>query len=272
MAQGDSKQRLIWALLAAFTASLLLIAFLLGREFGRSRPVETRDAAPLEEPQAETPLFEPDRPAKPLPSVTAVTPNPLPVRSQRRALAFAEESDEESIELGPDGRFVLSNTRRRPSRPISAAQGSSASATNTSRSAASAASFPTPDSASNAASYFEQMGAIQSSHATAKPEAFAMALVEASARGDSRAFDTLIEDSARMQAQARQIQAPPGCEAHQQATLQMLEESHAMLEQLRGAVASKNLQEVTFMAGRVQSLQAKARTLQEMEAQILSRR
>jgi hypothetical protein len=267
MVKGDSNQPLVWALVAALMASLLLVVFLLGREAGRARPLETGEASSPDGPQgAESLLFQPDRAGKAAAEATAA-PRPTAPVAQRRQLAFATESDEERIELGPEGRFVLSNTRRRPSRPSSLA---SPGGTVT-RTAGVAASVPTPGAAASAASYFEQMGAIQSSHATANPEAFATALVEASVRGDSSGFDVLLEDSARMQAQARQIQAPPGCEAHQKATLQLLEESHAMLQQLRGAVTGDNLQDLTFMNAKVESLQAKALALQEMEAQILSR-
>jgi hypothetical protein len=266
MVKGDSKQPLVWALVAALMASLLLVVFLLGRESGRARPLQTGEASSPDGPQgAESLLFQPDRAGKAAAEATAA-PRPTAPVAQRRQLAFATESDEERIELGPEGRFVLSNTRRRPSRPSSLAS-PSGTVTRT----AGAASVPTPGAAASAASYFEQMGAIQSSHASANPEAFAPALVEASVRGDSSGFDVLLEDSARMQAQARQIQAPPGCEAHQKATLQLLEESHAMLQQLRGVVTGDNLQDLTFMNAKVESLQAKALALQEMEAQILSR-
>ena len=121
-----------------------------------------------------------------------------------------------------------------------------------------------------AIAYFQRISSIQSSWKQSDPEVLALAITQASLQGDARRLDAIIEDADRVRAEVERVDAPACCEEHHRATVRMLGESKQMLAELREAMTGNDLPDLSLVADHVQALEARARALEAMEAQILS--
>ena len=262
---NDSPNRaVVYVLGGALFASLLVIAFLLGRE-------SSRDADPSGAPLAE--------PASADGSDAPVAASADP---KRRWPAWADLDDAAPdrpepditetyagrIERHHDGRIVLSN------RDL---DGSSHTPT------ADSPTAPTPTEASPATTttarandagavvaYFERVDAIRSSNDAVDPNAFAMDLIKATMKGSTEGFDELIADGARMQSEMAAIEPPPSCAVYHRESLAAMAQSQAILETMRDAIQSGNIQALTQVTSQASVLQSKAETLDALRQQILA--
>lgn len=241
MADDSSNRRLIVVLASALAASLLVIAFLLGRLSGQSEHARRRtsptDALPVA-PEAESAPRE-------LPALAAEPRNDAPV--------FAPVEPERTavlrIDRRPDGRIVLSNTE--PAEPSSAS-----------------AQEDVPDTPDAVRSYLQQMSVIHSAEGAGDPNAFAMQLIKAGLGGASSGFDRLIDDTKRMEAEIRSLTPPPVCERYHEASLQGVVESRKMLEDLKTAITKRDIDRLVAIAREAGRLQEKADALKAMEQEI----
>lgn len=250
MATPSTHRTLVIALGTALGAALLVIAFLLGRESGRQAEVPATANPPMRADADEL--------------TSSAAPSE---REARRWPAWAdleEWQDEEPavpttatqagnvrLEERPDGTLVLSNRTPIPTPP---------SAT------------PTPAAGApghEITDYFIQMDVIRSQSGAGDPNAFAMDLIKAAMGGSTAGFDQLIDDTSRMEAAARQVTPPPDCEAFHQENLAALAESREVLSDMKAALERGDIGELTTIARRAGSLQARAQALQETRKRIV---
>jgi len=236
----------IIALVGALSASLLAIAFLLGRESARA-PAPTVGAE-VSELRALAPTTEP---------IEKGTERRWPSWADldewedvETPQAYAVEPVSERIERRPDGTVMLSN-RQPPVDEPGMKDGS-----------------PANRKASDVSAYFLQMDAIRSESGAGDPNAFGMDLIKAATGGSTAGFDQLIADTERMEQKVREVTPPPSCESYHQANLDALAESQAVLEAMKKAIARRDIRQLTAIAQQARTLQAKAEALQAMREQI----
>ncbi len=236
MAEDSSNRRLVVVLASLLGAALLVIAFLLGRLSDRPQ----RASAIQDEPEPEAaPLFQPAEPERrAAPVFQAVEP---------------ERTSVVRIERRPDGRIVLSNTET--------AEAPAPAPTR-------APQPDTPDTPDGVLAYLEQMDRIHSTEGAGDPNAFAMQLIKAGLGGASSGFDRLIDDTKRMETEMRSLTPPPSCERYHEASLEGVVESRSMLEDLKAAIAERDIGQLTSIAREAQRLQEKADALETLEREI----
>lgn len=235
--------------------ALLVIAFLVGRESGRFTRGEPQPAEATPTQEAPTQADELAEPA---------SKESSPFWWEREADRDPEQSVEldragdARIERRPNGTIVLSNVRDedgKEQRPAS-------------KSTPERATPPRSDAPSSVDAYFSQLDAIRSEQQSADPKAFASKLLTAAMNGSTEGFDRLIRDTERMQQEIGAIAPPPSCVRYQEAMLEALRESRAVLEQLRDAMMRRDPQQIVRVAQEATALQAKATALQAMEKEI----
>jgi hypothetical protein len=220
--------------------ALLVIAFLVGRESGRSpTPGATLTAPQVLEPEASGPNAE-----------------------QRRWPTWAdldpwEDADDpelhaEPLEQRPDGTLLLSNrgnvadTRRGPN-------------------------DATPTSTGSAVTdYFLSLDMIQSETGAGDPNAFAMGLIKAGVGGSTAGFDQLIADTQRMEQEIRTLTPPPSCEGYHEANLKALHDSREILEEMKRAFKRRDFSRLSTIAKEAGTLQSKANELRTMRERIVA--
>jgi hypothetical protein len=261
---SESPNRaLVYVLGGALFASLLVIAFLLGRE-------SSRTAAPSDAGQ--TASSTADGSGSP-----ATTPVP-----ERRWPEWADLDDADPdvpdpevtethagrIERHQDGRIVLSN-RNLDGSSHTPTSDSPTTLTRTEPSSAVGTTAVASDAGAVVA-YFERVDAIRSSNDAVDPNAFAMDLIKASMKGSTEGFDELIADGVRMQNEMAAIEPPPACAVYHRESLAAMAQSQAILETMRDAIQSGNIQALTQVTSQASVLQSKAETLDALRQQILA--
>ena len=253
MADGNSDPKLLFALAAALGVSVLVIAFLLGRESVRSAPIDSRA---VENRLPPVPHLEPG--AEPeARGERSNPPDPWQERNEEYAYADAHWGSGAGIHQKPDGTIVLSNTK------------------NDEESKSDSVDPPTarPKAAkanSNevVAAYFQQMDVIHSNAGAGDPNAFAMDMIKAGMGGATSGFDRLISDTDRMRREVQRVTPPPSCQRYHEASLEALEESGRMLESLKVAITTRNVQSLGMIAQQSADLQAKAEALTKLQEEI----
>lgn len=256
VSESEGGRKLNWALGGALVAALLVIAFLLGRESSRVAPAERHEPV-ADEGEVEAGTV--------LPTETAE----LPFRGNE---PFSwEETDEleegsdaaqtgaARIERKPDGTIVLSNVRRGDD------GGDSGAPPDNSR----APSLSTAPASIDA--YFARLDAVRTEDEATQPKSFAMGMLRAAMSGNTEGFDRLIEDAEEMEAEIETIAPPPSCQRFHESTLDALEESREVLENLREAIARQDVQGIMQVAARARALQAKTTELKAMEDSLRGR-
>ena len=203
-------------------ATLLAVAFLLGREAGRA---ETAASDLLAE--------APPAPVEPPPARRAA-PRPRPAPSPRPP----RDDPEPAPSSGP--------TTPPPPTP---APGPAAPAE------------PVADLRERVAvaRYFEEFDEIAGSNAGAgNPDAMAMALLSQATGGDWSRFDELGETQRVMLRQLRVLRVPPVCREYHQKMMTLLEASAALLDDVRQGVQAGNLGALSTLTTTAQRLQTDA--------------
>ena len=259
---SESQNRVVvYVLGAALGGCLLIIAFLLGRE--SSRTAEQNEAEPLAAGPA---AMEPTGEAAPSGERRWPEWAELDEWEPGDAEAQITQTYDGRIERHPDGRIVLSNRNL---------DGTSHSPTAT-QAQQGPAIEPLPAAATTATNegdvvaYFQRVDEIRSSNAAADPNAFAMDLVKATMKGSTDGFDELIDDTKRMRSEMAAIEPPIECQAYHRESLTALDDSQKVLETMKNAITSGNIQALTQITQQAGVLQSKAKTLEALRQQILA--
>lgn len=261
---NESPNRtLVYVTGGALFASLLVIAFLLGRESSRtaapSDPGQAKSSA-TDESRSPTTTPEPERRWPEWADLGDADPN---VREPEITETYAGR-----IERHQDGRIVLSN-RNLDGSSHAPTSDSPTAYTHTEPSSVSGTTTDGSDVGAVVA-YFERVDAIRSSNEAVDPNAFAMDLIKATMKGSTEGFDELIADGVRMQNQMAAIEPPPTCAVYHRESLAAMTQSQAILETMRDAIQSGNIQALTQVTSQASVLQSKAETLEALRQQILT--
>jgi hypothetical protein len=243
MAVRDSRNAMLFGLGGALVLALLTIAFLLGRESARtSAGAEPTADAELPSP----PILEPVEEDAPGPDWRALD------RDEPDANAANDATREmaERIERQADGRFLLTNSGSE--RAIHAEP-----------------QEPQPgQSTATVSEYFRAVDAVRSEQGAGDPNTFAMGLIKAGLGGSTSGFEQLIDDTERMELEMKQISPAPGCEQYHQASIDALAEGRELLGDLKTAISERDIQGLTTMARRAGELEAKAKSMDAMRAEL----
>jgi hypothetical protein len=245
MAVRDPRTAMLFGLGGALVLALLAIAFLLGRESART----SAGPAPLAEVELPSPpIVEPaeEYAPQPRPDWRALD------RGEPAANSTSDTTPEmaERIERQANGKFLLTNSgnerevRAEPQDPQ-----------------------PGPNIAT-VSDYFRAVDAVRSEQGAGDPNTFAMGLIKAGLGGSTSGFDQLIDDTKRMELEMKQIRPAPGCEQYHQASIDALAEGRELLDALKTAISNRDIQGLTTMAQRAGELEAKAKSMDAMRAEL----
>jgi hypothetical protein len=122
------------------------------------------------------------------------------------------------------------------------------------------------------AAYFRQVESIQSQgKSSSDPEAFARALLEQGAKGDVSGFDSLAGANRRIGDALRAIEVPEPCREHHRRTLALVDESVAMLEQVKGQIQGSDGGSLAALPAEAMALERKAKEVDALAAEIKRR-
>lgn len=258
MVHGAPNSKLLIALSAALVASLLVIAFLAGRESGRS---SLSDAAATERVLPSVPNLETEAET---PSETAKTDDAVdPWRTRNDDYRYADThwGKLDGIDQRPDGTIVLSNTRdgngstRDTPKPGPEPED-----------APPVESRPEPeDQRAAVIEYLQRVDAIRSNAGSGDPNTFAMNMIKAGMGGATSGFDRLVADTDRMTEEFSKMTPPPSCVPYHEGTLQSLEESREVIEDMKVAIKTFDVQALQRIAPRAAKLQDKAEALRALQ-------
>lgn len=263
MVHGAPNSKLLIALSAALVASLLVIAFLAGRESGRS---SVSDATTTEQVLPSLPNLETEAET---PSETAKTNDAVdPSRTRNDDYRYADThwGELDGIDQRPDGTIVLSNTRDGNGSTRHAVGAPSVEAGPEPEGAPSIEPGPEPeDQRAAVIAYLEWVDAIRSNAGSGDPNTFAMNMIKAGMGGATSGFDRLVADTDRMTEEFSNMTPPPSCVPYHEGTLQSLEESREVLEEMAVAIKTFDVQALQRIAPRAAKLQDKAEALRAMQ-------
>ena len=249
MAERSSNSRLLFALATALGAALLVIAFLVGRESMRSAP---NDASAAEHRLPPVPHLDPEAQRE-----ASAARDPWQERDKEYAYADAHWGSGAGIHQKADGTIVLSNTKNDEESKSDSVDPPTA------RPKAEKANLNDV-----VAAYFQQVDVIHSNAGAGDPNAFAMDMIKAGMGGATSGFDRLISDTDRMRREVQRVTPPPSCRGYHEASLEALEESGRMLESLKVAITTRNVQSLGMIAQQSADLQAKAEALTKLQEEI----
>lgn len=247
MADGSSHSKLVFALSAALGLALLAIAFLAGRESARP----TTDAQSQPPP---VPRLEPEAGSE-----ATSSRDPWRLRDEEYASIDAHRGSVAGINERPDGTIVLSNTKREDRTAIDPMDDRAPGPQTA------------PSNSGDAVSeYFLQMDAIRSNAGAGDPNTFAMDLIKGGLGGATSGFDQLIADTDRMTEEIKQVLPPPTCVVYHEATLESLAEARGMLDSMKDAITTQDLQALNAIALQASELEARTKALAALQEQIRS--
>ncbi|MFA9472762.1 MAG: hypothetical protein ACERNK_19510 [Deltaproteobacteria bacterium] len=249
MADGNSSSKLLFALATALGVSLLVIAFLVGRESARSSATDADIPGHILPP---VPQLEREPPSE-----TSNARDPWQERDQDYRYADTHRDELHGIDQEPDASIALSNTRNDDTAKREAVDAPSATK-----------DPPQRDERAAVAEYFQQVDLIQSHAGAGDPNAFAMDMIKAGMGGATSGFDQLIADSDRMKRELESMTPPPSCAPYHQANLEMLAESRGMLESMKVAITTRNTESLSAIARQAADLQARAEALRALQEQL----
>jgi len=245
--QTGSNRRTVLALGIALGTALLAIAFLLGRESAQLPPSRTVEAEL-------SPRRGVEREAEPWAEeqIPRQWPEWADLRDEgEQQPAGSTVITTEAIERQTHDKLYRAGTARgadrQPGPPDSAPE--------------------TPDS--TVAAYFQEIDVIHSGEGAGDPNAFAMGLIKAGLGGSTSGFDQLIADTKQMELQMQRVTPPPSCRSYHEASLEALVESRQMLETMKQAITSRDIEQLNAVALQSKSLQGKAEAIREMRKQLV---
>jgi hypothetical protein len=254
MVNGNPSSKALIFLASGLGVALLVIAFLVGRESARSIPA---DAEAVADPLPPTPKLEPE--AEPdRRDETTGTRDFWRDRDEEYAYADDHWGDAGGIDQTPEGRIVLSNTRTEDEGKRDSADPPAVVKQDVARA----------DGRAAVTAYFQQIDLIRSNAGAGDPNSFAMDMIKAGMGGATSGFDRLIADTDTMIQEIKRMTPPPSCMVYHQANLGALEEARAMLEGLKVAISTQDVQTLGPLAQQAANLQNKAESLKVLQEQI----
>jgi hypothetical protein len=258
MVHGAPNSKLLIALSAALVTSLLVIAFLAGRESGRS---SGSDAAATEHVLPSVPNLETEAETPSETSRTKDAADPWRTRNDDYRYADTHWGELDGIDQRPDGTIVLSNTRD-----------GNGSTRDTLKPGPGPEDAPPveprsepEDQRAAVIEYLQRVDAIRSNAGSGDPNTFAMNMIKAGMGGSTSGFDRLIADTDRMTEEFSSMTPPPSCVPYHQGTLQSLEESREVIEDMKVAIKTFDVQALQRIAPRAAKLQDKAEALRALQ-------
>ena len=110
------------------------------------------------------------------------------------------------------------------------------------------------------AAYFTQMDGVAAQVKAAQdPEALARTILEQTLSGNMTGFDDLIATQRALQARMTQVQPPGSCREHHERSLRLMGRAIALLERTRGAVAGRNTADIANVATEGHAIEEEAR-------------
>jgi hypothetical protein len=230
------------ALLAALASAILLVAFFMGRESAR-KATQTQPA-PIP-PQAQAVQPASSQPTEP---------------SQAAALGPASSS----LEMPPPAPG--------PGQVLSMPATSSSGAPTPTAQATSTPPVAQDKLHDEVARYFREVETIQSqAKASGDPETFARTLLEQGVKGDASGFDGLVAANRKVLEALRGVQVPEPCREHHRLTLRLLEQSIAMLDNVKGQLQGGNEASLAALPAQGQELERGAKEADALAADIKRR-
>jgi hypothetical protein len=112
--------------------------------------------------------------------------------------------------------------------------------------------------------YFEQIKSVQTAGA-GDPNALAQEIMMGATKGDTSGFDKLLGTIDEAQKKAAAITPPAACAHYHQTLLQSLQDGREVIQEMRTAIATGNINALAAVAGKAQSMQSRADELQQIE-------
>ena len=248
---------LVFVLCAGLVCSLLGLAYMLGRESGRTT-APAADPPQVARGAPSAPASEPSSlPTVSAPAVT-LTAAPAPVREPRATSASV-----------PPARPVV--TRDVPSAPVRTGeiQPRTSVVVNPRRAATPAA----VDAAEREAvvAYFARVDNVQPGSFSGSPEEMAQEILNGAASGDLSGIDRMLSQARAAETAARAITPPAPCREIHQESLHILHESVQMLEALRGALANGDVARLQSFQSHAAAMKTRTETLERKQQAIRAR-
>lgn len=115
------------------------------------------------------------------------------------------------------------------------------------------------------AAYFRALSkATASSPSIDDPQAFATGVLNRSMAGDTGGFDDLIEQQQHARKAVAAVHPPQVCREHHQLTLEMMDQGLGLLDAVKAATISHNVEELGRLSSRGQALQEKVDQLDRL--------
>jgi hypothetical protein len=247
MEKVSVNKGLLIGVVAVAAASLLAVAFLLGRSSGSGIPSGPPPARELSGVVA-SPASAPRALDQPMPM-------PTPVE------AFITEP----VQASPVPRFAPSAPEQRAATQESPGLAPAPAAGEPLR----AGSDP---ARSAVAAYFDAVDRIQPAQVNGNAEAVASEMATALARGDSSDLDRMIRDTEAAKARLAALAPPASCAAHHHESLGSLDDALEMLRSMKTAMESPDpVAQLAAVAARATALRTRAEDLQREEQALRQR-
>lgn len=112
------------------------------------------------------------------------------------------------------------------------------------------------------------MDVIRSNAGAGDPNTFAMGLIKAGMGGATSGFDQLIYDTDRMTEELQRMTPPPSCQDYHQANIGARLESRELLQDMKLAIVSHDIQSLGEIAQQAAELQTRAEALRALREEI----
>lgn len=116
--------------------------------------------------------------------------------------------------------------------------------------------------------YFDHIRQFQALAGGGDPQSYATRLMAGAAEGDTSGFDELLKSLDTATGMLDEIEVPPRCEEYHRALRALAQESRELVKGMRDALATKNLDQLSFVATKAQVIQEKVETLERLEKAI----
>jgi len=254
VSERGSNRRTVLALSVALGAALLLIAFLLGRESAGA-------------PRGESVSPDASRPAGVDPDQLDRSPEE---ESSRRWPAWADLTDDDPSEVRATDSTREVVERIELDRTDSFARTQNRNQAQPQNKPSAAVKAPPEQQGTSVGDYFQQVDLIHSEEGAGDPNAFAMDLIKGGLGGATSGFDQLIADTKQMEREMHTLTPPVSCASFHEASIEALVESREMLERMKRAIVSRDIEQLNAIALQSKTLQTKAQAMKEMRRQILA--
>ena len=244
---------LLAGLVAALVLSLLVVAFLMGRQTAPPIAVSTPAPAPVLAPPVASQAQE-----------TSLNARLDQIEKRVDRVGTREMRQSEMVEAPPRPEQAPSRvetTTRQATRQASA----TAPVQESHITAPSVASVSQPD-VQERREYFRQIDSIlQNTASIDDPNQFATKFLQQAMTGDYSGFESLIATTKKTKAAIEAVSPPPACREHHALLLKQVSQSVVLLADVHQAIASNDTSRLTSVAARGQEMQGETERFQELD-------